>query len=191
VGSFAGQAAVSGQQNAYVGYKAGWLSTSGVRNTYLGGSAAPQATTGSDNTVVGYSAAPGLTSGSSNVVIGGMADVGSPGASQTTAIGSGAKANADNCVALGAGAHCDVVSAIVLGNPDAGSHPQAAIGTGAPARGAILELRATDKGFLPPRLTNAEMAAMPPETLIEGLIVYASERHQLCFFNGKAWRCFP
>ena len=141
--------------------------------------------------MIGYSSGYSLTAGSSNVLVGETADVGLSGLSQSTVIGSGAKANADNCVALGAGAHCDASFAVILGNPDAGSHPQAGIGTAAPAKAAILELRATDKGFLPPRLTNAQMAAIPAESLVEGLIVYASERHQLCFFDGTAWRCFP
>lgn len=59
------------------------------------------------------------------------------------------------------------------------------IGTNTPHNSALLDLTATDKGLLAPRLTSAQRNAIgSPAT---GLIVYDTNLNQFWYFNGTAW----
>jgi len=59
------------------------------------------------------------------------------------------------------------------------------IGTSTPANSAVVEISSTTKGFLPPRLTTAQILAIAsPE---EGLMVYNSTIHKMVFFDGNEW----
>ncbi len=54
-----------------------------------------------------------------------------------------------------------------------------------PASSAMLDVKSTNKGFLPPRLTTSQRDAVPtPE---KGLVVYNTDCNDLQFFNGGAW----
>jgi hypothetical protein len=62
----------------------------------------------------------------------------------------------------------------------------AMIGTGAaPDASAVLELRATTKGFLPPRMTTAQKNAIA--TPATGLVVYDTTLNKLALYTGAAW----
>jgi hypothetical protein len=63
---------------------------------------------------------------------------------------------------------------------------QVGIGTSSPAASAALELSATDKGFLPPRMTAVQRAAISsPAT---GLMVYQTDGTTgLYVYSGSAW----
>lgn len=62
---------------------------------------------------------------------------------------------------------------------------QTAIGTAAPSVTAKLQIDSTTQGFLPPRMTTAEMnAIVNPE---EGLIVFNISVPTLVVYAGKAW----
>ena len=50
---------------------------------------------------------------------------------------------------------------------------------------AVLELESTTKGFLPPRLTDAQLNAIPSPAL--GLFVYNTTSSVLQYFNGIRW----
>jgi hypothetical protein len=60
------------------------------------------------------------------------------------------------------------------------------IGTSSPSASAKLEIVSTDKGFLPPRMTTAQINAIttPPE----GLMVYNTSIHSLAIYNGTGWK---
>ncbi|RME23566.1 MAG: hypothetical protein D6800_09655, partial [Candidatus Zixiibacteriota bacterium] len=59
------------------------------------------------------------------------------------------------------------------------------IGTNNPDPSAMLEVKSTDKGFLPPRLTTAQrLAISSPAT---GLMVYDTDLNQYMTYNGTAW----
>ncbi|MBL4585906.1 MAG: collagen-like protein, partial [Flavobacteriales bacterium] len=59
------------------------------------------------------------------------------------------------------------------------------IGTSTPDPSAILELDATDKGFLVPRLTTVQRnAVVSPAT---GLMVYDTDVDQFWYFDGIQW----
>ncbi|MEO6818872.1 MAG: tail fiber domain-containing protein [Ginsengibacter sp.] len=60
------------------------------------------------------------------------------------------------------------------------------IGTTAPDASAILELKATNKGFLPPRMTASEKGLIPSPKA--GLLIYQTDATPgLYVYNGSAW----
>ena len=58
-----------------------------------------------------------------------------------------------------------------------------------PATTALLDLTSTAKGFLPPRMTTAQMnAIVSPAT---GLMIYNTDCNVYDYWNGSAWLPFP
>jgi len=53
---------------------------------------------------------------------------------------------------------------------------------------AIAQINSTTKGFLPPRMTNAQMLAIA--TPAAGLVVYDTTNNKHCGYNGTAWQNF-
>jgi hypothetical protein len=51
---------------------------------------------------------------------------------------------------------------------------------------AVLALQSTTRGFLPPKMTNAQMVAIsaPPA----GLVVYDTTNNKLCCYDGTTWQ---
>lgn len=65
------------------------------------------------------------------------------------------------------------------------SYAQVGIGTDdAPHESAILELKSNSAGFLMPRLTCTERAAITP---IEGLMVFTTDINGWSYYNGAKW----
>lgn len=60
------------------------------------------------------------------------------------------------------------------------------IGTDNPVASAILQLDATDKGFLPPRLTTAQRNALTPKTA--GMIVFNTDENCIQYWNSVIWK---
>lgn len=56
-----------------------------------------------------------------------------------------------------------------------------------PDNSAILDLQSSNKGLLAPRMTYAEIKAIPSPA--EGLLAYDTENHCLRIFNGSEWDC--
>jgi hypothetical protein len=54
------------------------------------------------------------------------------------------------------------------------------------AASAMVDIQSTTKGFLPPRMTNAQMLAIG--TPAEGLIVYDTTNRKLCCYDGATWQ---
>lgn len=63
---------------------------------------------------------------------------------------------------------------------------QVGIGTENPHPSAILDLTATDKGFLPPRMTEAQRNAI--STPEKGLVIYNLTSHTLEYWNNSTWQ---
>ena len=62
---------------------------------------------------------------------------------------------------------------------------QVGIGTNLPHASSMLEVQASDKGFLLPRLTSSQRTAIPsPAT---GLQVYDNTTNSIWYFNGSYW----
>jgi hypothetical protein len=62
------------------------------------------------------------------------------------------------------------------------------IGTTTPNSKAILELKATDKGFIAPRLTTMQMLAIAPTATESALLVYNTDSACYHFYNGTTWK---
>jgi Protein of unknown function (DUF1566) len=61
------------------------------------------------------------------------------------------------------------------------------IGTATPNASAQLDVSSTTKGFLPPRMTSAQMVAIIPA---EGLMIYNTTSKKPSFYNGTEWQNF-
>lgn len=59
----------------------------------------------------------------------------------------------------------------------------------APNSNSMLELVSTTRGFLPPRMTTAQVNAIVTPTA--GLIVYNTTLNLICFHNGTSWLRIP
>jgi len=62
---------------------------------------------------------------------------------------------------------------------------QTGIGTTTPNASAKLDVFSTTKGFLPPRMTNAQRAAIASP--VAGLQIYNSTNNALAYYDGTAW----
>jgi hypothetical protein len=66
---------------------------------------------------------------------------------------------------------------------------QSKLSVGTPtAASAVMEVTSTTQGFLPPRMTNAQMLAIAAPAA--GLIVYDTTNNKHCGYNGTAWQNF-
>ncbi len=71
-------------------------------------------------------------------------------------------------------------------NGDADFTGDVGIGTTDPVPSAQLEVSSTTQGFLPPRMTTAQLDAINDPA--EGLVVYNTDSKTIRFFNGVLWR---
>jgi hypothetical protein len=60
------------------------------------------------------------------------------------------------------------------------------IGTSTNVPSAVVNVNSTTQGFLPPRMTNAQMLAIG--TPAEGLMVYDTTNRKLCCYDGATWQ---
>lgn len=65
------------------------------------------------------------------------------------------------------------------------SFAQVGIGTDAPNNSAILDVTATNKGILFPRMTSSQRTSIPSP--VNGLYVFDTNTNSLWFFNGTIW----
>jgi hypothetical protein len=61
---------------------------------------------------------------------------------------------------------------------------QIGIGTTAPSANALVDITSTTKGFLPPRMTNAQRSAI---TATKGLIVVNTTNNGIAYNDGTSW----
>ena len=64
---------------------------------------------------------------------------------------------------------------------------QVGIGTTTPAASAQLDVTSTTKGFLPPRMTEAQRNLITPA---EGLIIYNTSSKKPNYYDGSGWKNF-
>ncbi|RZJ63288.1 MAG: hypothetical protein EOO50_17200 [Flavobacterium sp.] len=65
---------------------------------------------------------------------------------------------------------------------------QVGIGTTTPSSSAILQLESTDKAFLPPRMTDAQMLAIP--TPLNGSMVFNTTYNAMFVRTSNGWKNF-
>jgi hypothetical protein len=73
-------------------------------------------------------------------------------------------------------------SGIIVSNAQVGVNTDGS----SPDPTAMLDVKSSDKGFLPPRLSGAQVAAIP--TPAEGILVYNTDVKYLIYFDGTNWR---
>jgi hypothetical protein len=200
VGGQAGQANTIGNANVFLGHRAGVANTSGGRNTFLGYIAGAGNTTGNFNTFVGTQAGLANSMGGQNSFFGfGSGQANTTGNNNTF---MGYEAGLTNQTGVGnvflgyqAGRNlANPSNQLVVANSATNSllwgdfaTNRVGINTGGAAEAsAALEVRATDKGVLVPRLTQAQRDAVAaPAT---GLLVYQTDNTPgFYYYNGTAW----
>jgi uncharacterized protein (TIGR02145 family) len=62
------------------------------------------------------------------------------------------------------------------------------VNTTTPSSSALLELNSNSQGFLPPRMSAAQMTAIASP--VEGLVVYNTTRNCLAYYDGTVFKCF-
>jgi hypothetical protein len=65
------------------------------------------------------------------------------------------------------------------------AHAQVGINTTSPHASSLLDISSTTKGFLPPKLTNAQMNAMSSPAA--GLVIYNTDASSNYIYNGSKW----
>jgi len=64
--------------------------------------------------------------------------------------------------------------------------PSMTIGSVGANVSALITMNSTTKGFLPPRMTDAQITAIASPAA--GLVVYSTTALTLAFYNGTSWR---
>jgi hypothetical protein len=168
IGNYAGRN--SGLHNVYVGERAGRDST-GSGNTYVGRAAGQNHSSGSSNIIIGEQDESAIfNSGTGNILIGRHVDTSAATASRQLNIGNTIFGILDDT-----GTPAVVETQIGLGVVNAASINAS----------ALLELSSTTRGFLPPRMTEAQRNAIA--TPATGLMVYNTDEDLLQFFDGTNW----
>lgn len=62
------------------------------------------------------------------------------------------------------------------------------VNTTTPSSSALLDVNSVLQGFLPPRMTTAQMDAIGSK--VQGLVVYNTSRSCLAYYDGTAFKCF-
>jgi hypothetical protein len=165
-GNGAGAALTSGANNSLFGAGAGGKLTNPSQNTYFGFNAGSEVVSGFNNIYIGSQAgaSAGHTSGNKNLVI-----------SHQGMVATNNGANQLNIGNVLWGVDCSATGTTAAG--------RLGIGTNAPNASALLDLTSTTQGFLPPRMTATQAAAIA--TPAEGLMVYVTNTGGV--FTGKGW----
>jgi hypothetical protein len=202
VGRDSGIGAMTGIQNTTLGFRAGRFITSGSYNTCIGVQANPNGNIGDFNVCVGYSTANSLANGSNNTLLGSYAGNSNNGNS-TIMLGNFAGFNQtgvsntlfiDNRLRSSAAAELTDsmiygVSSTNLSNQILRLNARTGVGLSAdPVASAQFQIDSITRGFLPPRMTNAEILAISSPA--EGLIVYNTTISNLCCYQAGAWSKF-
>ncbi len=216
VGNSSASSLKTGRMNVSLGHNSMYSATTASVNTAIGSYAMYYTTGGTNNTIVGYDALSSNINGNSNSALGNKAlfNLKSSTAYTTdnnTAVGNNAGMDlilGSNNVFLGA----DTKAANITGsnqlnignsiygvNLNRGGKVTASIGINVPIpdNSAVLELNATNKGFLPPRIalksTTDDTTIVSPAT---GLLVYntgtvgtgiTAVNPGYYYWNGNQW----
>ena len=81
-----------------------------------------------------------------------------------------------------------ILSLTILSTQLVSAQNNVGIGTITPNSKSILELKATDKGFMAPRLTTTQMLAIAPTATESALLIYNIDSACYHFYNGVAWK---
>jgi hypothetical protein len=174
-----------GDDNTAIGYQA--LISNGAKNNTAVGSLALQGTIdGNDNTAIGVNAGRFIANGSTS------------NASSDTSVflGAGTKASADsqvNQIVIGHNATGLGSNTVVLGNDSivtTALKGSVGVGTTVIDASAILEVRSTTKGFLPPVMNSTDRDNIGSPA--NGLMIFNTDTEEVNVFTStNGWRAIP
>ena len=176
----------TGSSNTAIGYKTLDKDTTGWGNTAVGMNSMSNNTTGYANNALGRYSLRDNTTGYYNSAFGGYSLAYNTSGYYNTAVGYNADVGDTslvNATAIGANAIVSQSNSMVLGN-----NVNVGIGTSSPDQTALLELKSSNQGFLPPRMTHAQMCAISSPSV--GLVVYNSTNNKPAYCNGLEWMYF-
>lgn len=149
----------TGLYNVFIGANAGYNNSTGERNIFIGNNAGFNNTTGGDSIFIGDNTQPQSNNQTNQIVIG----------KNASGIGS-------NTVIIG---NDSILKTALKG--------QIAIGTTSPETSALLEVKSSSKGFLPPRMTEFDRDNI--QSPVKGLIIYNTSAETLDLYtNANGWR---
>ena len=169
IGKNAGQQSSSGGSNTCVGYEAGQANTLGANNCYLGYLAGGNNINGSNTIALGHNAGRFIADGTTIATI----------FSTSIFIGQNTKPlanNQTNQIVIGFNSTGLGTNTTVLGNSSTtltAVYGSTIFGGTSVNASAILQADSTTKGFLPPRMTNAQRIAIVSPAI--GLMVYCTD----------------
>ena len=167
--------------NTAVGYNSGFNITTSSQNALLGYESLSNNTTGNYNIAIGSSAGRFISGlSTANVLCGSSIFIGA----LTQALAN----NQTNQIVIGHSAVGLGSNSVVLGNDSitkTALKGQIAIGTTSPVTTAKVQIDSTNQGFLPPRMTTAQMNAIVSPAV--GLTIYNTDLSTICFYT-TAWQ---
>jgi hypothetical protein len=190
VGYFSLYNNTSGASNTSIGHNAGQANTTGANNIFIGANSTGVSATESNRTWIGNSSTA-TTWLAGNVLINTTTDAGFKldvnGSVRTGTLKVGGQLDT---AATGAG-HVfarlnDNGTLIRIFNWSYGNSSGNTWVNGSEVASALFALNSTTTGFLPPRMTNAQMVAIT--TPAEGLVVYDLTNKKLCCYDGATWQ---
>jgi hypothetical protein len=197
IGSTSLQTTTTGNQNTAIGQNSLRLNVSSY-NTALGYNSGAKISGGQQQVVIGYESLGNNTTGNFNIAIGSQAgrttNVGDlVSSSSSIFIGYNTKALADaqtNQIVIGDQAIGLGSNSVVLGNTSIARtvlRGQTSVNTDTVSASAQLQIDSTTKGFLPPRMTNAQRLAIASPAV--GLMVYCTDATEGLYINkSTGWQ---
>jgi trimeric autotransporter adhesin len=165
----------TGTDNIAIGTSALVNNTTGVGNYAFGTNSLGRNISGGGNTAYGGSALFANTTGNNNIGIGSGAGQTNKAGSSNTAIGTDADQTIDsltNTTALGYNAKVSQSNSLILGGTGTFA-VHVGVGTATPDTSSIMDLKSTNKGLLPPRVSlTATNNSSPIGNNVIGMIIY-------------------
>jgi len=191
-GAFALQSNTTGVENTAVGLQAMTTNTSGGKNTAIGYMAMMQNTSGHQNTAIGFNANYNNQTGSYNTIIGYEAGKGGAAHSKSGNVFIGYQAGYSETGSNKLYIDNSNTTAPLIGGDfstnEVAVNGKLGVGVTSPNASSVVEISSTTKGFLPPRLTSAQIAAISSPAA--GLMVYNTTFNKPNYFNGTNWLNF-
>lgn len=190
LGARSGYSNTTGSSNVFLGYSSGYFNTTGIYNSFLGDSAGYLNISSSGNTFLGSSAGYSHTSAGDNTFIGSFCGYSSVSGYGNIFVGASTNGLTDsdiNSIIIGTAVTGLGTNTTVIGTVDTTSTTlggAVSIQTGTlqiPNASAQLDVISTTKGFLPPRMTTAQINAIVSPA--NGLVVFNTTLNTICFFT--------
>jgi hypothetical protein len=177
LGNGAGLSNTTGGRNTFLGNLSGRANTAGQSNIYIGVNSGFSQTTGNNNFFAGEGSGMYLADGVTNLTV----------ANNSIFLGRDTRANANNQtnqIVIGDSAIGLGSNTVVLGNTSitrTALRGQTSVNTDTVNASAQLQIDSTTRGFLPPRMTNAQRLAIASPAI--GLMVYCTDATEGLYIN--------